>query len=71
VIIESLRQKIAEHGLGPVVAARLRHEGFKIAEEFDIRTAMAILGQKIYEKNAEYRRVIDGLQALRQLQQEE
>jgi hypothetical protein len=70
VIIESLRQKIAEQGLSPVVANRLRRDGFKIAGELDIKTMLTILGHKIYEKNAEYRRIIDGLQALRQLQEE-
>lgn len=67
-LIENLRQKIAAHGLHQIVAARLRAEGFKIAELSELPQAVAIFGQKLYEKNAQYRRIIEGLCALRDLE---
>lgn len=67
-LLESLRQKIATHGLHQIVAARLRNEGFKVAELTELPQAIAIFGQKLYEKNAQYRRIIEGLCALRDLE---
>jgi len=67
-LLEDLRQKIATHGLHKVVAARLRSEGFKVAELAELPQAVAIFGQKLYEKNAQYRRIIEGLCALRDLE---
>ena len=66
-IIARLREKIAQLGLENVVAARLRVEGYKFAE-LNLRTLAEILGQKIYEKNADYRRIVDGIHALHELQ---
>lgn len=68
VLLENLRQKIAAYGLHQLVAARLRNEGYKIAELSDLPQAVAIFGQKLYEKNAQYRRIIEGLCALRELE---
>jgi hypothetical protein len=49
------------------VTARLNAEGYKLAE-LDLPTAVAILGMKIYEKNAQYRRIISGLKALQEVE---
>jgi hypothetical protein len=64
--IQELREKIASGGLNRLVTARLNAEGYKLAE-LDLPTAMAILGMKIYEKNAQYRRIIGGLKALQEV----
>jgi hypothetical protein len=67
-LFAELQDKIAVHGLHHVVAARLRGEGFKVAELSDLFTAVGILGAKLYEKNAEYRRIIEGLRALQDVE---
>lgn len=67
-VIAELRNKIASQGLHQVVGARLRSEGYKIAELSDLPTAVSILGAKLYEKNAEYRRILAGLCALRDVE---
>jgi hypothetical protein len=65
--LEQLREKIAAEGLHRVVAEQLRKEGYAISELSDLGTAVRIFGEKLYEKNAHYRRIIEGLTALREV----
>lgn len=67
-IVESVRAKVAAHGLAHVVAARLAAEGYKFAE-LRLPEMLQVLGTKIYQKSAEYRRIADGLAALQQLRE--
>lgn len=65
--LERLREKIATQGLHRVVAERMRKEGHDVAEIADFPTAIRLLGTLIYEKNAEYRRIIEGIAALKEV----
>jgi len=67
-MLERLQTKIAQHGLHGVVAAKWRTDGYKIATMLD-HSAFAAFGAKLYTKNAEYRRIMDGLTALDRLQE--
>lgn len=66
--LNKLKEKVAQEGLHVAVGKRLQQEGYKVASVGDLPTAIRVLGTKIYEKNAEYRRIIEGLQSLRQLE---
>lgn len=64
--------KLRTLGLHKVAAARLGMEGWQLPQgELDLRSAVQILGTHIYEKNAEYRQIAEGLIALRSLTQGE
>ncbi len=65
-MLERLQSKIASQGLHGVVAAKWRADGFKVASMLD-HEAFAVFGTKLYIKNAEYRRIVDGLSALNKL----
>jgi hypothetical protein len=65
--IEQLREKIAAQGLHDMVKERLRAEGYKVAEAFDLSEAVRILATRFYEKSASYRRIIEGLNALKEV----
>lgn len=67
-MLKRLQEKIAKHGLHGVVGAKWRADGFKVAS-MDSRDAFAAFGAKLYIKSAEYRRIMDGLAALDQLQE--
>ena len=67
-VIESLQKKIAQPGLHGGVAAKWRADGFKVASMMD-RDAFCAFGAKLYIKSAEYRRIMDGLGALKHLQE--
>ncbi len=69
--LKKLQEKIAREGLHRVVGARLAQEGFKLSEMVDLKTAVQVLGTKLYEKNAEYRRIVEGIASLRALEKEE
>lgn len=66
--LQALQEKIAHVGLHNVVADRLRGEGFKIAALDNWADAVRVLGVKMYEKNATYRRMAAGLTALHELE---
>jgi hypothetical protein len=66
--IKNLQEKIAKHGLNEVVAAKWRADGFKVASMID-PAAFAAFGAKLYIKSAEYRRIMDGIAALKKLQE--
>lgn len=59
--------KLRNLGLHKVAAARLRAEGHDVPNELDLRSAVRALGTNIFLKNAEYKRIHDGLCALEQL----
>jgi hypothetical protein len=59
--------RLTHLGLDKVAAARLRAEGYKVAESLDLRTAIHVLGAKLYEKNAEAKMIFDGIRAYRSL----
>ena len=65
--LEQLREKIASVGLHRMVGEMMRKEGHNVTEVSDFPTAIRLLGTRIYEKNAEYRRIIDGIAALREV----
>ena len=67
-MLQRLQEKIAQHGLHGVVAAKWRADGFKVASMMG-RDAFAAFGAKLYIKSAEYRRIADGLKALETLQE--
>jgi hypothetical protein len=67
-VIDKLREKIASQGLHKVLAERLRKEGHDVSEVGDLATAVRLLGERIYEKNAEYRRIFEGIAALEEVQ---
>ncbi len=66
--IEKLREKIASQGLHKVLAERLRKEGHAVSEVGNLTIAVRLLGERIYEKNAEYRRIFEGIKALEEVQ---
>lgn len=68
-MLKRLREKIAKHGLHGVVGAKWRADGFKVAS-INSRDAFAAFGTKLYIKNAEYRRIMDGLAVLDQFQED-
>jgi len=59
--------RLTHLGLDKVAAARLRSEGYKVGESLDLRSAIQVLGTKLYEKNAEYKIILDGIAAYRNL----
>lgn len=59
--------KLRNLGLHKVAAARLRADGHDVPDELDLESAVRALGTNIFRKNAEYKRIHDGLQALEQL----
>lgn len=67
-MLKRLQEKVAQHGLHGVVAAKWRADGFKVASMMD-RDAFAAFGAKLYLKSAEYRRIMDGIAALDKLQE--
>ena len=67
-MLKRLQEKVAQHGLHGVVAAKWRADGFKVASMVD-REAFAAFGAKLYIKSAEYRRIMDGIAALDKLQE--
>ena len=68
-MLKSLQTKIAQHGLNGVVAAKWRADGFEKVSSMLDREAFAAFGAKLYIKSAEYRRIMDGIAALKQLQE--
>lgn len=67
--LEKLFGKEASHrlrtiGLHKVAAARLRADGHRVPDELDIRSAVQALGTSIFQKNAEYQAIVEGIVAL-------
>lgn len=60
--------KLRTVGLHKLAAARLRAEGIDVPDELDLPSAVRALGTRIYEKNASYQRIVEGLIALNALQ---
>jgi len=69
--MRKLQEKVAREGLHRVVAARLADEGFQIDEMSSLKTAAHVLGVKLFMKNAEYRRMAEGVESLRALERGE
>jgi hypothetical protein len=66
--LERLFGKEAAHrlrnlGLHKVAAAKLRTDGHAIPDELDIRSAIQALGTNVYQKNAEYQSIVEGIVA--------
>lgn len=59
--------KLRTVGLNKVAAAMLKQEGFKVGEELTMKDAVTVLGTKLRQKNAEWARVREGLDALKQV----
>ena len=66
---ESLN-KMCDVGLNKLAALRLQSEGFDV-NQIDLRTAAQVLGTKMFQKNASYGVIFDGLIALRALTRDE
>lgn len=66
--LQRLQEKIAREGLHRLVATRLQQEGFKVAEFADFPTAVRVFGERLFQKNAQYRRILEGLESLRKLE---
>ena len=64
---ESL-EKMRNAGLHKLATVRLRKEGFSI-EDLNLRSAAQVIGTKMFEKNASYSVIFDGLISLRALTQ--
>ena len=55
-------------GMHKVAAALLNNEGFSIGEELTIKQAVAVLGFKLRQKNAEWARIHESLSSLASLE---
>jgi len=62
-------ERLHNLGLHRVAAARLRAEGHDVPEELDLRSAIQALGTNVYQKNAEYKEILEGLVAFDDLMQ--
>jgi len=62
-------ERLHNLGLHKVAAARLRAEGHDVPEELDLRSAIQALGTNVYQKNAEYKEILEGLVAFDDLMQ--
>ena len=60
-------KKLAHMGLDKIAAARLRAEGHQIPDTLDMRSAIQALGTNLFLKSAEYKVILDGLVAAREL----
>lgn len=60
-------KKLAAARLHRVVAARLRKEGHDVSGDLDIHSAVRALGTNIFLKNAEYKRIAEGLASMAKL----
>ena len=63
--------KLRTTGLHKLAAARLRAEGHPVEGDLDLRSAIQALGTNVYVKNAEAKRIFDGLSSLDSLTREE
>ncbi len=63
---ESAR-RLRTTGLHKLAAARLRNEGIDVGAEMTLPAAAFALGVKLREKNAQYKRIAEGLEALSKL----
>lgn len=64
-------QKLRATGLHKLAAARLRSEGHPVEGDLGLRSAIQALGTNVYIKNAEAKRIFDGLISLDNLTREE
>jgi hypothetical protein len=62
-------ERLHNLGLHKVAASRLRAEGHDVPEELDLRSAIQALGTNVYQKNAEYKQILEGLVAFDDLTQ--
>lgn len=62
--------RLTHLGLHKIAAARLRAEGYSVPDELDLRSAIQALGTRLYEKNAEWQLILEGLSALDTLTRE-
>lgn len=59
--------RLRESGLHKIAAAMLRQEGVKVGEEITMADVVQHIGTKLRQKNAEWSRVHQGLQALKNI----
>lgn len=57
--------KLRSVGLEKVAAAMLKEEGYKVGEDVTMYDVVRALGTKLRQKNAEYTRIREGLESLR------
>lgn len=60
-------QRLRGTGLHKLAATRLRNEGLDVGEELTLPAAAFALGVKLREKNAQYKRIAEGLESLAKL----
>jgi len=63
-------RRMRSAGLNKLAAGRLRAEGVSVSDEFGLKEAVYALGHKLYEKNAEYKSVIESIAALAALKKD-
>lgn len=64
---EESARRMRSAGLHKLAAARLQKEGHAIPDELNLRSAVQVLGTKLYTKNAEYKNILDGVICLKEL----
>lgn len=69
---KDVTEKLAARGLHGPLAARLTREGFlKEGEDLSLHALVRSLGTRIRQKYAEQYRIFEGLEALRDLKEDE
>lgn len=61
---EESAARMRSAGLHKLAAARLQSEGIPVSDRFGLRDAVTALGTKLYEKNAAYKIILDGIDSL-------
>lgn len=65
-----MARKMATVGLDKLASARLSAEGYEVPESLDLPSAIRVLGERLYTKNAEFKEIIEGLVSLDRLVRE-
>jgi len=66
-----MKLKKRSNMLEKIAIAKLRAEGFEIGDQFTLSDAVRVLGTKLYQKNAEYKRIVEGIEAFDKLRKSE